>query len=154
MAGDRVHHVAVQGPAAEGQAAGDGKRALRVETEFARRDLHRTREATVDVDEVEVRHLDAGKLQRPAPSEPDGRGRIEVVALGNEVVVDGVGAGEREDHLRAWHPQRPRDVERAEHERRRHVDTHVGVHQLGVGVGHGAVCRRHGADLRGGQRTF
>ena len=64
--GDGVHHVVVPRTAGEGEAAGAGELTLDVEPERRRPELHRRREARVQVDDVDVVDADARPATGPA----------------------------------------------------------------------------------------
>ncbi len=64
--GDRVHHVVVPRSAGEGEATGDRERAIGADAELVGRDLHRRREARVEVDVRQI--VDAHAA--PAPATP------------------------------------------------------------------------------------
>ena len=94
----RVHDVVVPRPAGEGQPAGAGELAIEVEPERRGAELHRRREARVEVDEVDVVDADARRASSTrCPAELDRRRLGERVPVGDVVVLVAVGAGVDED---------------------------------------------------------
>jgi hypothetical protein len=71
-----VHDVVVAGAAREAEPAGDGQRPVGLvesESQFGGADLHRRREAGVEVDVGDVVDADARQRQRGPARETDGR---------------------------------------------------------------------------------
>jgi acetyl-CoA C-acetyltransferase len=161
---DQVAHLdlyscfpsAVQIAAAEGEPAGHRQGPGRIvvgQAELGGGDLHGRGEARV---EVEVGHLvdgHAGQRQRGGSAQADGGGRVEVGPVGEEPVVLGVGARQREDPPVAGDPGGLGRRGRAEDDGGALVDLHVGGEQLRVGVVDHPVGLRRGGHLVGGPRV-
>ena len=96
--------------------------------------------------------MPGGARARRAPAIPIAGDSASDVALGEEVVVVRVGAGQREHEAVVGHARRARRFVRAEQQRRGLVDVDVGAHQLRVRERDHAVLGGHGPDLLGGVR--
>ena len=149
--GDAVHRVVVPRPAGEAHAAGDGQLAVEAEAQLVGRDLHRRREARVEVDVGQVVDADAGELEgaaarpggwrarstgRPGWTRTSGRGRRRRLGEHPPILGDAerLGAGSTE------HRMRPAPCSTMLLEFIRFV----------YGIADHAVVRRGGGDLLGG----
>ena len=131
-AGNGVHHVVVQRPAGEGQAAGHGQRQFPIQADFRRRHLHGDRKAAIQVHPVEIRRLPVGPFEGAAGCEADGRGTVQAVPVRHQIVVVCVGSGPRIDPLLARNAQGTRLALRTQEQCRALIDITVGIHELGV----------------------
>ena len=140
------------GPAAEGEAAGQGQGPVGVvdgQADLPGGHLHHTGEARVEVDRPEVVGTHPGQLEGGPGGQPDGRRAMEFGAVRNEPVVVGIGARQWEHPSVLGHAGGPRRLHRADDVRRALVDLQVGRAELGIGEGDHAVVRRGRGDLLG-----
>ena len=140
------------GPPAYGEAAGHGDRPVVAaegagEPERPQAELHRRREARVEVEPGDGVEVTPAAASAARPAMPIAVDSASDVALGEEVVVVRVGAGVREHHPVGGHARGDGRLVRAEHEHRGLVDVEVGAHALEVGEAHPPVVRRRGRDL-------
>ena len=153
---ERVGHVVRARAAGERQAAGHGgrpRRVLEVHAELARPDLHRRREARVQVEVGDVVDPHAGVAECRLGAGRESGGAAELDALAREPVVGAGGGGAREDPAVARDARVLGGLRRAGDNRGALIDLDVGVEQLEVGDRDRAVALARGHDLLGARRV-
>ena len=129
--------VVVARASGEGQAPGHRQGTVRVvigQPELGGGDLHRRGEARIEVDMADLVDGGAGQSKGCSPGQPDCRGRVEVGAVGEEPVVLGIGASQREDPAVTGHTGGLRRSGRTQDDGCPLVDLEVRRQQLGVGI--------------------
>ena len=135
--------------AREAQPAVHGQLTVHPEPELTQGQLHRRREARVQVHVGDVVDVGSGQGQRTVARHADGGRRGEVQALGHHAVL-AVGPRQREHPSILGDAEGLRPLDRADDASRRHVHVGVGHHPLGVREADHAVVLGRRGDLRGG----
>ena len=153
-----MHHIVVQRAAGKSQTPGDcqGQLSIRaigaIQANFSRRHLNRDGKAAVEVHVIEFRGLPVSPFESAAGRKPDGRGTVQVVPVGDEVVVVGISPGPRIDPLLTGNAKGFRLALRTQEQRGTLVHVAVRIHELGVRERNRAVGRRGDANLISGLR--
>ena len=153
--GDAVGAVVVGRPATEGEPPGHGEGPGGVvdgQSQLAGGDADHAGEARVEVDRRQVVGARSGQGHRPLPGQADRRGAVELGPIGDEPVVVGVGARQREHPTVLGHPGGPGPLRRAADVGGPLVHREVRRAQLAVGEGDHAVVRGGPGDLLGAVR--
>ena len=134
-----VHHVAVEGTAREGEPAGDRERPIGPEAQLVRRDLHRRREAAVEIDGPQLVGLDAGECESAASCRPEGRLVVEARTDAHRRGGMHVGRGPGEDPAVFRDAVAARRFDGTHDHRGAEVDHHVRDQELRVREGDPAI---------------
>ena len=148
---DGVKRVAVERAAAEGEPASDRQGAIFRNAEFARCDLHRGREAAVEIKVIDLFDRSARELESPVSGQVHGGRAVKLHARREEIAVVGFRAGMEEDEFFVGDAGLARGLLGADDQTGPHVDARVCVHAARVGKGdHGVVGSRR-PDVPGGE---
>ena len=94
---DGLAAVVVERPAGEGQPAGDREGPVVADAQLGGRELHRRREARVQVEVGQVADADAGGLEGGGAGQAEDGGAVQFPAFADPHGVEAGTAGHRED---------------------------------------------------------